>query len=84
MNDTQRFFFSYSRQQLYFAEAVAHSLKRLGADVWFDLQQLEPGTLWQDDLQREPNESSAANLCCYRIYARGIGHVLGRLTDASI
>lgn len=49
--DPQRFFLSYSRHQLYFAEATAHTLQELGVDVWFDLQQLEPGTRWQDDIQ---------------------------------
>ncbi|MGB8983589.1 MAG: toll/interleukin-1 receptor domain-containing protein [Anaerolineales bacterium] len=39
-------FISYSRRQLYFAEAIALHLQKLGIEVWFDLQQLSAGTDW--------------------------------------
>ncbi len=40
-------FISYSRQQLYFAEALSLQLQKVGVEVWMDLQQLEPGSDWQ-------------------------------------
>jgi hypothetical protein len=43
-------FVSYSRKQLYFAEAVALSLQRAGIEIWFDLQKLEPGIDWSQAL----------------------------------
>ena len=41
-------FMSYSRQELYFAEAVVLGLQKTGVEVWFDLQQLEPGCNWEE------------------------------------
>lgn len=40
-------FLSYSRQQLYFAESLALHLQHQGHPIWFDLQQLSPGSEWQ-------------------------------------
>lgn len=40
-------FLSYSRQQLYFAESLALHLQHQGHPIWFDLQQLAPGSEWQ-------------------------------------
>lgn len=45
-------FLSYSRQQLYFAESLALHLQNLKHHVWFDLQQLSPGTEWQPALNQ--------------------------------
>ena len=45
-----QFFISYSRHQLYFAEALALSLQKAGLDVWMDLHQLEPGSDWRDQI----------------------------------
>src|SRR5258706_8468486 len=39
-------FLSYSRQQLYFAESLVAGLQAAGIQVWFDLDQLQPGTDW--------------------------------------
>lgn len=50
MSLTKRFFLSYSRQELYFAQAVTQTLQAAGLDVWFDLQQLEPGCQWQSEI----------------------------------
>ncbi len=44
-------FISYSRAQLYFAEALAIALKQNGVDVWFDLHNLTPGVDWADTIQ---------------------------------
>jgi uncharacterized membrane protein (DUF441 family) len=44
-------FVSYSRRQLYFAEALVLHLQAHGLDVWFDLQQLQAGVVWSDDLE---------------------------------
>jgi hypothetical protein len=46
-----KLFISYSRRQLYFAEALALHLQAGGQDVWFDLQQLHVGSAWADGLQ---------------------------------
>ncbi len=46
------YFFSYSRQELYFAESAVVALQKAGVNVWFDLQQLEPGSVWADEIQR--------------------------------
>jgi hypothetical protein len=44
-------FISYSRKQLYFAEAIALHLQKGGIEVWFDLQQLGAGTDWASALK---------------------------------
>lgn len=44
-------FVSYSRRQLYFAESIALHLQKHGIKVWFDLQQLQAGTVWADGLE---------------------------------
>ena len=46
----RRFFLSYSRQELYFAQAVAQHLRQSGLDVWFDIEQLEPGCDWKAEI----------------------------------
>ncbi len=40
-------FVSYSRDQLYFAESLTLHMQQHSLDVWFDLQQLSPGSDWQ-------------------------------------
>ena len=44
-------FISYSRKQLYFAEALALHLQKEGINIWFDLQQLQAGTEWSEGLK---------------------------------
>ena len=44
-------FVSYSRRQMYFAEAVALHLQQAGFEVWFDLQKLGPGVDWGSALK---------------------------------
>lgn len=44
-------FISYSRKQLYFAEAIALHLQKEGIQTWFDLQQLGAGTDWASTLK---------------------------------
>ena len=51
-------FMSYSRQELYFAEAVVLGLQKLGVEVWFDLQQLEPGSNWEEEITKGLNDCS--------------------------
>jgi hypothetical protein len=50
--DEPRFFMSYSRHELYFAEAIVLALQKAGLNIWFDLQQLEPGCNWQQEIAR--------------------------------
>jgi len=47
-----RIFLSYSRTEMYHAEAIALSLQHAGLNIWFDLQQLEPGCIWLDEITR--------------------------------
>ena len=44
-------FVSYSRKQMYFAEAVSLHLQQAGFEVWFDLQKLGPGVDWAPTLK---------------------------------
>ncbi len=44
-------FISYSRKQLYFAEAIALHLQKEGVEIWFDLQQLRAGADWASALK---------------------------------
>jgi hypothetical protein len=44
-------FISYSRKQLYFAEAIALHLQKEGIEIWFDLQQLGAGSDWATTLK---------------------------------
>jgi hypothetical protein len=44
-------FISYSRKQFYFTESLVLSLQRLGVATWFDVQQLVPGSSWQQSLE---------------------------------
>ncbi|HLO33055.1 MAG TPA: toll/interleukin-1 receptor domain-containing protein [Anaerolineales bacterium] len=44
-------FISYSRKQLYFAEAITLHLQKYGIEAWFDLQQLGAGTDWASTLK---------------------------------
>ena len=44
-------FISYSRKQLYFAEALALHLQEADIQIWFDLQQLQAGTEWSQGLK---------------------------------
>ena len=50
-------FVSYSRRQLYFAESLALHLQNEGLEVWFDLQQLQAGTVWADGLKHGVGEA---------------------------
>lgn len=52
-------FLSYSRQELYFAEAIVHQLKNNGLNIWFDLEQLEPGSRWFDEIKVGLEQSEA-------------------------
>ncbi len=47
----EHIFISYSRKQLYFAEAIALHLQKEGIDIWFDLQQLGAGSDWATTLK---------------------------------
>lgn len=47
---SEKVFLSYSRRQMYFAESMALHLQKEGVDVWFDLQEIEAGEVWSDDL----------------------------------
>ena len=51
MSPEHSIFISYSRQQLYFAEALSKRLQKAGVGVWMDLQQLEPGEDWRAQIR---------------------------------
>lgn len=50
--ESSQLFLSYSRKELYFAEALALGLQEAGLKTWFDLQQLEPGCDWTAEIKR--------------------------------
>jgi hypothetical protein len=51
-------FISYSRRQIYFAESLALHLQNEGLNIWFDLQELQAGTVWADGLKHGVGEAS--------------------------
>lgn len=59
-------FLSYSRQQYYTAELLALQLQQRGLSIWFDVQQLEPGADWQQDIQTGLEQSGAVLLLASR------------------
>ena len=56
------FFISYSRRDYYFAESLALHLMRRGVPVWFDVKDLDPGGLWEQDLDAALDRASAVVL----------------------
>jgi hypothetical protein len=59
-------FLSYSRQQYHSAESLAIHLQKRGLNIWFDVQQLEPGTDWQQDIQAGLDQSGTVLLLASR------------------
>jgi hypothetical protein len=59
-------FISYSRDQLYYAESVAHTLQKQNFNIWFDLQQLAPGTSWAAEIDAGLREASRVILIASR------------------
>lgn len=55
--DDGHIFLSYSRRQFYFAESVVLSFQAAGVKMWFDAQELAPGELWRDEIQRGLDEA---------------------------
>jgi hypothetical protein len=43
-------FLSYSRRDFYFAESLAHELRRRGVAVWLDVNDLVPGGDWHEQI----------------------------------
>ncbi len=46
-------FISYSKKDVLYAERLVNALKREGFDPWVDVDELGPGTHWQDRLQKQ-------------------------------
>jgi hypothetical protein len=59
-------FLSYSRNEIYFAEAVVKALQAAGITVWFDLQRLETGTEWAASIQSGIDQSQGLVLIASR------------------
>lgn len=59
-------FLSYSRQQYACAEQLVLQLQNQGVSVWFDVQQLEPGTEWPSDIQHGLEHSASVLLLASR------------------
>jgi hypothetical protein len=60
--NTPFYFISYSRSQLYFAEAIAVHLQRMKVNVWFDLQQLKTGEDWASEIKQGLDDCSGVIL----------------------
>lgn len=63
---SRQIFLSYSRSEMYFAEDVVLALQAAGFNIWFDLQQLEPGTNWRADIEAGLATSTALILIASR------------------
>jgi hypothetical protein len=61
-------FVSYSRDQLYYAESVVHTLQKQNSNfnIWFDLQQLGPGTVWVNEIESGLRDASRIILVASR------------------
>ena len=55
-------FISYSRRDYYFAESLALELMQQGVTVWLDVKDLEPGALWEHDLEDALDRASGVVL----------------------
>ncbi len=58
----RRFFLSYSLRERYFAQAVAQHLQHNGLEVWFDIQQLEPGGDWKAEIAADLDSTAGLNI----------------------
>jgi hypothetical protein len=59
-------FLSYSRNDYQAAEFMALGLQKRGVRLWFDVQQLEPGTDWQQDIHSGLEQSGSVLLLASR------------------
>jgi hypothetical protein len=59
-------FLSYSRGQLYFVEALSLQLQKAGLSIWMDLQRLQPGEDWQEQINAALQACSALVLVASR------------------
>ncbi len=59
-------FLSYSRNDYQAAEFMVLGLQKRGLRVWFDVQQLEPGTDWQADIRNGLEQSENVLLLASR------------------
>jgi len=45
-------FISYSQKDKQFVDILSGQLNNSGIDTWVDLQQIVPGSMWQDEIKR--------------------------------
>ncbi|MCY7422450.1 MAG: toll/interleukin-1 receptor domain-containing protein [Chitinophagaceae bacterium] len=53
-----KWFFSYSRNDGSFVERLATDLKHADVDIWLDKQDIPPGHLWDQEIQKALTEAS--------------------------
>src|SRR5690606_22007865 len=56
-------FISYSRQNLSFAERLAHDLHDAGLDVWLDVRQIKGGEQWREAIFAGISQSEIVVVC---------------------
>ena len=57
MNTTKTIFFSYSRKDSDFALKLGKQLREAGAIIWLDQLDINPGTNWDDSIQKALEDS---------------------------
>jgi hypothetical protein len=67
METEQLVFISYSRSEMYYAEAVNSALQLAGINAWFDLQELTPGSSWLEEIEQGLNACTELLLVVSRI-----------------
>ena len=58
--DTRRVFIVYARPDIETAQRVAAELRDIGVDPWLDMERLEPGSVWREEVFKALQSSSAA------------------------
>lgn len=52
MNGQQNIFISYSRDDRSFERRLSKDLNRFGLETWVDVQNIEPGSRWAEEIDR--------------------------------
>lgn len=59
MSGEQNIFISYSRDDRPFVERLSGDLRRFGLETWVDIENIKPGSRWDEELDRALQESNA-------------------------
>ena len=73
MND--QVFLSYSKRDSVAAADLWARLRKLGYDIWFDVDKLLPGQDWENEIARAIRESAAVIVCLSSQWVNDVGYV---------